>query len=140
MIAKRTKKLMIMKVTVSLAILLIMLVPQERFLTLSTGKMFNMPMFPHGSDNSFFNWSPGSFIWIKGIFNIYKNNYLQAPQIGMFILSWHLKQYSSFNLFAVIPGLDITSLAVLVNSTPQPILEKSLIYNTDYEYWFDLSS
>ena len=49
---------MIMKITVGLAILLIMLVTEERLLTLGTSKMFNMPMFPHGSDNSLFNWSP----------------------------------------------------------------------------------
>ena len=133
MIAKWPKKLMIMKITVGLAILLIMLVTEERLLTLGTSKMFNMPMFPHGSDNSLFNWSPVILNCKKGMFNISKIHYRQAPQIGMFILSWHLKQYSSFNLFAVIPGLDITSLAVLVNSTPQPILEKCL--TPQYSLW-----
>ena len=78
---------MIMKITVGLAILLIMLVTEERLLTLGTSKMFNMPMFPHGSDNSLFNWSPVIYKQCS-IINIFKEFvYLQAPQIGMFILS-----------------------------------------------------
>ena len=46
--------------------------------------------------------------------------FLQAPQMGIPILSWHFRQYSSFNSLAVYPGLVRTSLALLVNSTPQP--------------------
>ena len=83
---------MVMKVTVCLAIFLIVPVTQKGFLTFCTGKVLYMPIFPHGSDNSLFNWSP--VIYKKcSIINIFKEFvYLQAPQIGMFILSWHLKQ------------------------------------------------
>ena len=58
MIAKWPKKLMVMKVTVCLAIFLIVPVTQKGFLTFCTGKVLYMPIFSHGSDNSLFNWSP----------------------------------------------------------------------------------
>lgn len=52
-----SKELIIMGFTVSLAVLLVMLMSQERFLTSSTHKMLDMPMLAKGGDDSLLNGS-----------------------------------------------------------------------------------
>ena len=49
---------MVVGLAVSETLALVVAVPHERLLTLSTHEMLHMPMLPKGGDNSFFDGTP----------------------------------------------------------------------------------
>ena len=91
-----------MRCTVGEPLPLIVAISQERFFTLGASKMLYVPVLSQGSHHSLFNRASGKLVFKVEKSKEDKN--LQAPQMGMFMRSWHRRQKSSFTTFAEIPG------------------------------------
>lgn len=77
--AKVSKKFMVVGFTVGQSLAFIVAVPHEGLFTLGAHKMFNMPVLPQGSDNSFLNGPPTSS-------TDWNTHFVMAPQAVKLIL------------------------------------------------------
>ena len=96
-IAQVAKKLVVVSFTVGQALSFVVAVAMKRFFAFRAYEVLHMPMF------SWIEHSVSLSIYLiprsakpRAVTTLSSMGRLQAPQIGIPILKWHLKQYNSF--------------------------------------------